>query len=168
MMISLVVAADEQNGIGADNNLLWHLPTDMAYFKELTMGHHVLMGKNTWLSIPPKFRPLPGRVNMVLTRDSAIAEQGALVFDQLESAIEAAKAAGEKELMIIGGAQLYAASFHQADRIYLTRVHQHYAQAQVHFPEIQSTQWELTWKETKRDSKTGVMLDFLLYERSRS
>jgi dihydrofolate reductase len=104
---------------------------------------------------------------MVLTRDSAIAEQGALVFDQLEKAIASAEEAGEQELMVIGGAQLYAATFNMADRIYLTRVHQHYAQAQVHFPDVNADTWDLSKQVSKPDVKAGILLDFCCYERKR-
>lgn len=119
----MVVALGKDNVIGKDNGLLWHLPDDLKHFKNITLGHPVIMGRNTWESIPEKFRPLPGRTNIVVSRSESFDALGAVHARSLEDALEQAKLApGSEETFIIGGGQLFAAALPQTDRIYLTLV----------------------------------------------
>lgn len=109
--------------IGKANSLLWRLPEDLKRFRSLTMGHPVVMGRKTWESLPEKFRPLPGRTNIVVTRDSSYLAPGAMVVHTMEEALELAKKSdGSEEIFIIGGAELYKAALPLADRIYATVV----------------------------------------------
>jgi len=121
--ISMVVALGKDNVIGKDNGLLWHLPDDLRHFKAITLGHPVIMGRNTWESIPEKYRPLPGRTNIVVTRNTEYDALGAIRAHSLEDALEQAKlASGSEEIFIIGGGELFATSLPQTERIYLTIV----------------------------------------------
>src|SRR6202008_876901 len=122
-MISLIVAVSENGVIGRNNALIWHLPADMKFFKEKTMGHCVISGRKNYESIPEKFRPLPGRTNIVITRNKDYAAPGAIVVNSLEAAIEKAKSTGDQEIFIIGGAEIFKQSMRYADRIYYTLIH---------------------------------------------
>ncbi|MDP2665629.1 MAG: dihydrofolate reductase [bacterium] len=109
--------------LGRDNRLLWHIPEDMRRFKELTVGHPVIMGRKTWESLPQKFRPLPGRTNIVVTRQVDYEAKGAVVADSFENARAVSKRApGADEIFVIGGGELYAAALPHANRLYLTLV----------------------------------------------
>lgn len=140
MKIAIVVAIAENYAIGNRGDLLWKLPNDMKRFKEITMGHHVVMGRKTFLSIPEKFRPLPGRTNIVVSRNTTI-EKPAITVSSIEQAIAYAKENGEQELMIIGGGEIYKQTFPIADKIYLTIVNQTF-EADTFFPEIDNTIWK--------------------------
>lgn len=166
MIISLIVAADDRNGIGANNGLMWDLPDDMKYFRQLTTGHHVLMGRHTYLSIPRKFRPLKDRTNLVLSRDNSMEEEGALLFTSIESAIRYAQKENESELFVIGGGQIYQAIFNLANRIYLTRVHHEFHQAEVFFPFLDENEWQLLSNTPHpADSRHAHALSFQIWER---
>jgi dihydrofolate reductase len=123
--------------IGKENKLLWHIPEDMKRFKALTVGHPVIMGRKTWESLPEKFRPLPQRANIVVTRDLAYEARGASIASSLEEAIaKAKKAEGSEEIFIIGGGQLYAEALPLADLLYLTLV-EDAKEGDVFFPEYE-------------------------------
>ncbi len=139
MIISLLVAMDERDGIGQDNRLPWHLSTDLKRFKALTMGHHILMGRKTYESIG---RPLPGRVNVIITRSPDYQAEGCLIAHSLREALSLAELAGESEAFVIGGGQIFAQALPLADRIYLTRVHT-LSEADVFFPEFDLKEWSI-------------------------
>jgi dihydrofolate reductase len=156
-----VIAAVARNGvIGIDNKLPWHLPEDLQHFKALTMGHAVIMGRKTWESLPPKFRPLPGRRNIVVTRDTAYAATGATVVHSLE---EAAAAAGEAMAFVIGGAELYRQALALATRLELTEIDADYA-GDAHFPDFDRAAWREVARATGR-SAAGLPFAFVSYER---
>lgn len=142
MKIALIVAASQNNVIGLDNQLPWHLPEDLQYFKAVTMGKPILMGRKTYDSIG---RPLPGRTNIVLTRDANWSAEGVVVVNDLDSATAASEkacaAAGVDELMIIGGEQIYRKFLPIADKIYLTKV-EAVVEGDAYFPAIDSDQWQ--------------------------
>lgn len=119
MRLSLVVAVADNGVIGAEGRLPWRIPADVRRFKALTMGKPVIMGRKTWESLPR--RPLPGRQNIVISRNRSYVAQGARVVPDFDSALYAA--ADVEEVMVIGGAEIYALCLEQADRIYLTEVH---------------------------------------------
>lgn len=161
MKISLIVAADEHNGIGKNNRLLCHLSGDLKYFRKVTTGHHILMGRKTFESVG---RPLPNRVNVVLTRDQHFEAEGCLIVNTLKEAFELAKAHGETEFMITGGDQIFKQCISMADRIYLTRIH-HVFDADTFFPEMDA-QWKLIREEKHtRDDKNDYDYTFQVYER---
>lgn len=120
MKLTLVVAADEAGAIGNDGALLWHLPDDLKRFKQLTLGHPILMGRKTFASIG---RPLPGRPNWVLTRDAQFGQEGVHVARGVEAALEQIAASGAERTMVIGGGDIYQLLLPLADTVELTRVH---------------------------------------------
>lgn len=140
MRISIIVAMDEQRGIGLQNRLPWHLSTDLKRFKALTMGHHILMGRKTFESIN---RILPGRMMIVVTRKADNRPEGCLVANTLQEGLELAESQGESELFIIGGGQIFAQAIKLADCIYLTLVHT-VAGCDVFFPEYDEASWQET------------------------
>ena len=143
MNISLVAAVDQRGGIGRDNRLPWHLSDDLRHFRRLTMGHHVLMGRKTYQGAEGK---MPGRKLIVLSRDPAFQASDAQVVASLEAGIQLAERAGEQELFVIGGAQVFAQALPLAQRLHLTRVHAD-AGADVFFPPFDMADWRVL-KET--------------------
>ena len=141
--LSLIAALGENRVIGVDNSMPWHLPGDFKYFKATTLGKPIIMGRKTWDSLG---RPLPGRLNLVVTRQADLQLEGAEVFTSLESAVaraeEWALEQGVAEVMLIGGAQLYAQGLAQADRLYLTRVALS-PEGDAWFPEFELAEWAL-------------------------
>jgi dihydrofolate reductase len=119
-MLTLIAAVARNGVIGKDNRLLWHLPEDMRFFKEVTLGHPVIMGRKTWQSLPPRFRPLPGRRNIVVTRAAGFDAPGAECVDSLDAALQ--RLQGEPTVFVIGGAQLYAQTLPRAQRLLLTEI----------------------------------------------
>jgi len=140
-LITIVVAADERGAIGHAGRLPWHLPADLRRFKSLTMGKPMIMGRRTWDSIG---RPLPGRHSIVVTRDRALAIEGATVVHSLEEALQAASGVGE--ISVIGGADIFAQALPLALVIELTRVHAR-VPADTFFPSIDPDAWRETHRE---------------------
>lgn len=142
MRVSIIAAVASNGVIGKDNDLIWTLRDDMAFFKATTKGHHVIMGRKNWESIPERFRPLPGRQNVVLSRDSGYAAVGAVTSNSLEAALDLARAAGDDEAFIIGGAQIYRLALEEGivDTMYLTQVEQAF-EGDTWFPEFEADQW---------------------------
>ena len=138
MIISLIVAMDEERGIGVEGRLPWHLPADLKRFKSLTMGHHLIMGRKTYESIGT---PLPGRTMIIVTRNPNYQPDGCMVARSLETAIEFARMDFENEVFVIGGGDLFEQAINLADRIYLSQVHATLP-ADVYFPEFSSADWQ--------------------------
>lgn len=143
MLISLIVAASSNNAIGRNNELLWHLPIDLKFFKNTTWALPVIMGRKTFESVGSK--PLTGRTNIIISRQEGLTSQYDNVWfaASLDEAIEQAKKLETKEIMIAGGAQIYKQALSIANRIYLTRVHVH-LEADAFFPEFSVDEWDLT------------------------
>jgi dihydrofolate reductase len=155
-MITLVVAIADNGVIGKDGAIPWRLPEDMKRFKALTLGHTVVMGRKTWDSLPPKNRPLPGRRNLVVTRDVAWQAEGAE-----RMALDAAVA--DNDVFVIGGAEIYRAALRQADRIELTEVHGDIAGDAVFIFD------RAPWREVAREdhvSADGLAYSFVTLERA--
>lgn len=160
--IGLIVALDENNGIGREGDLLCHLPNDLKHFKEVTSGHTVIMGRRTYESLPKG--ALPNRINVVITSDTADNYPGCIVVRSVEEALTHCKE-GEK-VFIIGGGQLYRATYELADRLYLTRIHHIFSDADTFFPEIDFNEWILTEKEIHAtDDKHRYPYTFLNYRK---
>lgn len=160
MRVSLVVAMAENRVIGRDNALPWHLPADLRFFKNLTLGKPIIMGRKTYESIG---RPLPGRQNIVLTRDDNFKAPGCDIRSSLEQAMLAAGDAGE--VMIIGGAALYDAVLDTADRIYLTEVHSD-IQGDTWFPELDPSHWtEISRERHFADERNSMDYSFVTLDR---
>ena len=167
MRISLIVALTENRVIGLDGAMPWHLSEDLKYFKRVTMGAPIIMGRKTFDSIG---RALPGRANIIITRDTNYSVEGVDVAHDLESAIDTASSVaesqGKDEIFVIGGAQIYALALAQADRLYLTEIHQTCA-GDAFFPEIQACDW----LEIERDARTpetpdGPAYSFVVLDRT--
>jgi dihydrofolate reductase len=160
-----IVAAAENGAIGKDNRLLWRLPTDMKFFREKTTSHCVLTGRKNYESIPPQFRPLPDRTNIVVTREENYVAAGAIVVSTIEKGIEYAKQAGETDLYIIGGGEIYAQTQALINRIYLTRVHASF-EADTFYPSPNPTIWQEVWREEHlQNEKHAHAFTFLCYEK---
>ena len=138
MRINLIVAMDQNQGIGFQNRLPWHLPADQRWFKQLTLGHTLIMGRKTFDSIG---KPLPGRKTIVLTRNPDLAVQGCATASSLANALSIAKAEATDQVFICGGAAVYREGLKVADRIYMTRLHAEF-QVDTSFPEWDPTEWE--------------------------
>ncbi|GAB3819478.1 dihydrofolate reductase [Pontibacter rugosus] len=141
-MISIVVAAAENNVIGKDNDLIWYLPADLKHFKKLTMGHPMVMGRKTFESIG---KPLPGRTSIIITSQENFTAEGCLVAHSLEEALEKGKALNT-EVCVIGGATIYKQALPLTDKVYLTRVHQSF-EGDVYFPDLLRNEWQIEAEE---------------------
>ena len=166
MRVSLIVAVSENGVIGKDNDLIWHLPKDMKFFKDTTQGHHVIMGRKNFESIPHKFRPLPNRTNVIVTRQSGYVAENCVVVNSVEESIEVAKKNGDTEPFVIGGGQIYKVALenNMIDRIYLTRIH-HIFEGDTFFPNL-SEDWKVISREDcKADEKNKYDYSFLVLEK---
>lgn len=164
MKLSLLAALSTNNVIGRDNQVPWRLSTDLKRLKAMTMGHHVIMGRKTYESVG---RPLPGRTNVVITRQENYAPEGVTVVHSLEDAVRVAARGGDDEAFILGGAEIYAQAMHRADRMYLTRVHAE-VEGDTWFPDFDDvSEWHLTDAEHfDADEKNEYPFSFLTYERA--
>lgn len=159
-MLSLITAMDSNRVIGKNNSLPWHLPADLAFFKQTTMGKPVIMGRKTFDSIG---KALPGRKNIVLTRDNNFEAPDCEIATDIDQAMS--KVDGSVEVMLIGGASLYEQTIHSADIIYLTLIH-HEFNGDTWFPEINPKNWELGSRDDfERDEKNQFAYSFLKYLR---
>lgn len=140
-MITLIAAAAENNALGKDNQLVWHLPDDFKRFKQITSGHYIIMGRKTFESFP---KPLPNRTHVIITRQKNYKVDGCIVVNSIEDAIKVCPK--EEEVFIIGGADIYNQSIDFADKIELTRVHANF-EADAFFPEINLNNWKLIFEE---------------------
>jgi dihydrofolate reductase len=168
MIVSLIVAVSENGVIGKDNDLIWHLPKDMRFFKETTMGHHVIMGRKNFESIPHKYSPLPNRTNVVITRQSDYTAKGCVVVNSVEAAIQIVRENRDKEPFIIGGGQIYKIALEKKliAKIYLTKVH-HSFNGDTFFPEL-GAEWKETGRiDCKADEKHAHDYSFLTFEKNK-
>jgi len=164
MIKSLVVAASTNNAIGKDNKLLWNLPSDLRFFKNVTWAMPVLMGRKSFDSLGNK--PLNGRVNIVLTSSKFLKHEGIVVVNKIKNAEFFAKENDYKELMILGGGHVYAQTIDDADKIYMTRVHHVFEDADTFFPVIDEKKWKLVSNEDHfKDDKHAYDYSFQLWER---
>jgi dihydrofolate reductase len=163
MIISAIVAVSENNAIGKDNQLPWHLPEDLKFFKRTTMGKPILMGRKTYESLG---KPLPGRLNIVLSRKEVELPEGVLLYHSLEEGINKLKETGSEEVFIIGGGQIFEESMELIDRLYITKVHTHVDDATAFFPEVDHSHWKMVWEEQhEADEKHQYAYTFRQYER---
>ena len=164
MIISLIVAMDEKGGIGKDNQLPWHIRSDLQRFKSLTMGHHLVMGRKTYETIR---KPLPGRKMIVVTNNTTYHPNGCFIANTIKEAIQFADSNDETEVFIIGGGDIFKQSIDIANKMYITNVHAQ-VDADVFFPAIDFTSWELIWSEVIiRDKKDSFESDFKIFVRNK-
>jgi dihydrofolate reductase len=165
MTISAIVAVDKHNAIGRDNNLPWHLPEDLKFFKRTTMGKPVVMGRKTYESLG---KPLPNRLNIVLSRQEHVTlPEHVLHYQDIDTAIRYLKEKGHEEIFIIGGGKIFTETLPIIDQLYITEVDTMVAGADAFFPHIDHSQWKLTWEEPHgSDEKHAFAYTFRKYERA--
>lgn len=167
-MITIIAAVAADRGIGYKGDLLWHIPADLKHFKKLTMGAPVVMGRNTWESLPR--RPLPGRRNIVVSRSEGYSADGAEVFRSLDEALQSAAETaaghpdGPKDVFVIGGASLYEAALPLADVLELTEIDAVAPECDTYFPEVDFSEWVGVSTEPSADNEE-MRYSFRRYER---
>lgn len=155
-MITLIAAAGENNELGKNNDLPWHLPDDFKRFKKITSNHFIIMGRKTFESFP---NPLPNRVHIVITTDRDYAKEGAVVVHSMDEALE--KARSKKDVFIIGGGEIFKLALPIADKIELTRIHATFPDADTFFPKFSKEEWKLISEEKhKKDEKHNYSFTF--------
>ncbi len=160
MRISAIVAMSENRVIGKNNQLPWYLPADLKHFKKVTMGKPILMGRKTYESIG---RPLPGRSNIVITRDTHYVAPGCVIVHSIEQALEVAR--GSDEVFLIGGALLFQEMLPMTHRLYMTLIHQS-IEGDVFFPEINAKEWEeKEHTHCEQDTENKYSYSFLIFDR---
>lgn len=161
MPVSIIVAVAANNAIGKDNDLLWHISDDLKRFKQITLGHKMIMGKNTFLSLP--VRPLPKRTSIVITDDPSDHYEGCIMANGIEDALS--KCDPGEECFIIGGGSVYRQFLPLADKLYITKVHRDY-EADTFFPEIDEDEWQLVSNEDHVDEQNNSLpYSFQIYTR---
>ena len=161
-MINIIVAASTNMVIGKDNDLPWHLPTDMKHFKDITKGHIVVMGRKCWESIPEKYRPLPNRENLVVTRNKDYKAEGAEVHTDYTKLLESYKES-DKELFVIGGADLYKEAFAYVDKLFFTQIYSN-VEGDTYLEGLDVKEWELTDSD-KILEENGLKFRFEVYKK---
>ena len=161
MILSLIAAVSENGVIGTGDDMPWHLPADLKYFKRTTVGHPIVIGRKTFESFGS--RPLPNRRNLILTRDVEFRADGAEVYGSLEDALAACE--GESEVFISGGAQIYEIAFPMCTRLYLTEIHAS-IDGKIHFPDYDKNQWEMvSEKFFEKDEKNSYSMTWKVFQR---
>jgi len=165
MIISIIAAVAENRVIGKDNDLVWQLPKDMKYFMDTTSGHHVIMGRKNYESLPHKFKPLKNRVNIVVTRQSGYNAPGTVLVNSIRDGLNYAENNGESEVFIIGGGEIYVESMDLVNRMYITEVKESF-EGDTFFPKFDRN----LWKEVSRtpnfpDDKHQFAYDFVVLEK---
>ncbi|MGB8001296.1 MAG: dihydrofolate reductase [Anaerobacillus sp.] len=159
-MISFLLAMDEQNLIGQNNDLPWHLPADLAYFKRVTTGKSIVMGRKTFESIG---KALPGRENYIITK-SELELENVTVFSSIDAFLERSRRE-EKEWFVIGGAEIFRQMFPHADRLYITEIHETF-EGDTYFPTFSKEEWQESSRENHtKDEKNKYDFDFVRYDR---
>ncbi|WP_099351586.1 dihydrofolate reductase [Fredinandcohnia onubensis] len=160
-MISLLVAMDKNQLIGKDNDLPWRLPADLAYFKRVTMGHPIIMGRKTYDSIG---RPLPGRENIIVTRDTSYKAEGCKVIHSIEEIVKMNQQT-DQELFVIGGAEIFKEILPYSDRLYITEINEGF-DGDTYFPAFDKAKWKVISKEQGiKNEKNPYDYTFLVYEK---
>lgn len=157
--VSVIAAVADNKAIGLNNTLPWHLPEDLKHFRQLTMGHHIIMGRKTYESLG---RLLPGRITVIVSRQPGYGVEGAVTAGSLQAAIDAC--AADEEIFVIGGAELYREAMLRADRLYLTEVHRAF-EGDAFFPEYDRDAWQEETREA-HVSAGGLPYSFVRYRRS--
>lgn len=161
-MISFILAMDENRVIGKDNKLPWHLPEDLKFFKRVTMGHPIVMGRKTYDSIG---KPLPGRENIIITRNVNYRNDDCTVFNHLDDFLAYSQQKPEEEFFVIGGAEIFNQLLSNADRLYITEIHEKF-DGDTFFQEVDMEKWQLISREKGlKDEKNPYDYEFTIYDR---
>ncbi|HIP32104.1 MAG TPA: dihydrofolate reductase [Crocinitomicaceae bacterium] len=172
MKTTLIVAMDKARGIGKNNDLMWHLPADMKFFKETTTGHIVLMGRKNFESIPEKYRPLVNRDNIILTRNTSYSAEGCTIIHDMKEVVDLFSAFDERTLFIIGGGEIYrlAMEADMIDEMIITHVNENY-DADTFFPPFELCDWKvetvLTQEKNERHKASFTVVKYTKLSRSR-
>lgn len=165
MIISHIAAMARNRVIGRNNDLPWKLPDDMKFFMNTTTGHHVIMGRKNYDSLHEKYKPLPNRTNIVVTRQKNFKAAGCIVVNSIDDAISIARKNNESEAFIIGGAEIYKLSFPVTNRIYLTEIHAE-VQGDTYYPEFNKKEWkEVSRQPHPADERHAFPFDIVIYDR---
>jgi len=163
MIISAIVAVGNNNAIGVNNDLPWHMPADLRFFKKTTRGFHVIMGRKSFESIG---KPLPGRTNIVVTRQKDFGHSGIVTVPSITDGLKYASDSGVNEVFVLGGSTIYKQTQQLWNKLYLTRIDVDVPQATAFFPRLDLNQWHLEWKEShKADEDNKYDYSFMLYTR---
>jgi dihydrofolate reductase len=166
MTISMIAAIARNGVIGKANDLPWHLPDDMKYFMQTTKGHHVIMGRKNYESLPEKFRPLPNRTSIVVTRQADYKAPGCTIVHELNEGVKLAVKNGEPELFIIGGSEIYQLGMALADKIYLTEIDAD-IEGDTFFPNYKKDLWhEVSRQHHAQDERHKFSFDFVVYKKN--
>ncbi|MRX70903.1 dihydrofolate reductase [Bacillus lacus] len=161
-MISLLFAMDQNRLIGKNNDLPWRLPADLAYFKKVTMGHKIIMGRKTFDSIG---KPLPGRENFILTRDTSYHQDGCSILHSTEELLQLNKECGAEELFVIGGTEIFKEVLPHSSKMYVTRIEESF-EGDKYFPFFEEKEWTVLSKEKGvKNEKNPYDYEFLVYQR---
>lgn len=162
-MISIIVAVAQNKAIGRDNNLLWHISEDLKYFKKVTMGHPVIMGRKTFESIG---RPLPGRKNIVVSKSASFNNPNVEKAENLDALLKSLRRKRKEEYFVIGGASVYASAIKYAHRLYVTKIFAEAEDADAFFPEIDEKLWTVLEKSSVlHDEENNIDFQFIVYGR---
>ena len=167
MIVSIIAAVAKDRTIGKDNDLIWHFPKDMAFFKDTTKQHYVIMGRKNYDSIPEKYRPLPNRTNVIVTRQNNFEAPNCLVVNSIEEAIELGRKNGEQEVFIIGGGQIYSQALQDGlvDKMYITHIDKAYS-GDAFFPEVDYSKWDIISEELHaKDDKHEANFIIKIYQK---
>ena len=165
MEIAMIAAVAENGVIGKDNDLVWSLPDDMKYLMNTTKDHFILLGRKNYESLPPKFRPLPNRTNVVITRQPAFQLDNAFVVHSLKEAIDLCKKENQEKIFVIGGGQIYEQALPQTDTLYITEIH-HSFDGDTFFPDYDKNEWkEVSREHHEKDERHKYSFDFVVYKR---
>ena len=164
--VSIIVAVSKNHVIGKDNKLAWNLPDDMNYFSNITKGHSVIMGRKNWESIPEKYRPLPKRKNIVITRNKNYKAENSEIVGSINEAINISRKNSDEEIFIIGGGEIYKESFKYVDKLYITEIKTK-IEGNTFFPKWNKKDWiEISRIYHPKDSKHKYDFDYVIYKRN--
>ena len=167
MEIAMIAAVAENGVIGKDNDLVWSLPDDMKYFMNSTKNHYIILGRKNYESLPPKFRPLPNRTNIVITRQPGLKLENTVVVNSLEEAVAVCKKAKQEKIFVIGGGQIYQQTLPITDTLYITEIH-HKFEGDTFFPVYNKKEWEEVSREPHlTDERHNYAFDFVIYKRKK-
>jgi dihydrofolate reductase len=165
MIVSAIAALSKNRVIGKNNDLPWRLPDDTKFFMLTTKGHHVIMGRKNYDSLDQKFKPLPDRTNLVITRQKDFKAPGCTVLHAIEPALDIARKNSEQECFIIGGAEIYKLAMPLTNRLYLTEIDAE-VQGDTYFPEVKKAEWkEISRKHHAADGRHRFAFDFVIYDK---
>jgi dihydrofolate reductase len=166
MEIAIIAAVAENRVIGKNNDLVWNLPDDMKYFMNTTKNHFIILGRKNYESLPPKYRPLPNRTNIVITRQQNLTLENALVVNSLGKAIEVCKKNNQEKIFVIGGGQIYQQALPITDTLYITEI-MHKFDGDTFFPKFDKKLWkEISREHHSIDEKHKYAFDFVIYKRN--